>query len=256
MRYIFEDDNRDIFSKMFQKAFSEETLKNITYAQGNSKIQSVVEDMLMKTSEDIIVYMDLIPDNKCTVMLYRDLRRISMRNKYRVIVLPMICMEKTIVKLLRSYRVINDEYETNIVENILDWRKSRIITTEQDKEFVRNFEKYCKLVIMKLPYDCAKKGSVHDKSIKYKFYTDDCKCGHSVNTCIDALLGDKVRDLLFLMPCFPRVDTSKTQMLAESIGRVDLWDIHRKLVDRYNEAAKRYYEQHLIDNDMSVKYIK
>lgn len=32
MRYIFEDDSRDIFSRMFQKAFSEETLKNITYA--------------------------------------------------------------------------------------------------------------------------------------------------------------------------------------------------------------------------------
>lgn len=94
MRFIFEDDGRDIFSKMFQMAFDKEALKTLTYAQGNSKIQRIVENILKETSEDIIVYMDLIPDNKYTMMLYNDLRRLSMKNGCRVIVLPMICMEK------------------------------------------------------------------------------------------------------------------------------------------------------------------
>lgn len=163
---------------------------------------------------------------------------------------------KNIIKLLHSYRVINNEYETNIAENILDWHKSKIIVTEQDKEFVRNFEKYCKFVIMKLPYDCAKKGKIYKEDARYKFYTDDCKCNYSVNTCIDAILGNKVRDLLFLMPCFPHVDHSKTQMLTESVSKLDLWAIHKRLVDKYNEAAKRYYEQGITDKDMSIKYIK
>lgn len=81
-------------AKCFRWHLIKGALKTLTYAQGNSKIQRVVEDMLIKTSEDIIVYMDLIPDNKYTVMLYKDLRRLSVKNGYRVIVLPMICMEK------------------------------------------------------------------------------------------------------------------------------------------------------------------
>lgn len=82
MIWVFEDKSDDLLSILFQNAYS---CNNFVYAEGNGKLVKTIENLLDKTSESIIVFLDVVPDNLNSVRIYRSLRKLSRKNNDRCV---------------------------------------------------------------------------------------------------------------------------------------------------------------------------
>lgn len=76
MKYIFEDNGKDVFSTLFKCSYPKNIRSKFIYAKGAAKIKSLAEPLLM-TGEYVIVFMDLVPDNKELFRIYDKLCRLS-----------------------------------------------------------------------------------------------------------------------------------------------------------------------------------
>lgn len=101
MIFVFEDNEEDIISKFFRKAYPVQFTDSFVYAKGNGNIKNIVSDLLKISTENIVVYMDMIPGNKETAKIYKSLRDMSFKSQYRLVVLPVVCMEYYLVKSLK-----------------------------------------------------------------------------------------------------------------------------------------------------------
>ena len=80
MIFVFEDEETDLLSKLFVSAYSN---CSFYYVKGNGNISNKVKKLLNESDETIMVFLDTIPDNKDTIDIYNDLKRLSRRNPRR-----------------------------------------------------------------------------------------------------------------------------------------------------------------------------
>ncbi len=106
MIVIFEDKMDDLLSNLFRSAYSN---CSFIYSNGNGNLETLVRHYLDSSDEFIMVYLDTIPDNKDTINIYKTLARISRRNNFRVIVMPIVCAEYYFISSL-SYEVYNNYF--------------------------------------------------------------------------------------------------------------------------------------------------
>lgn len=242
MIVVFEDDERDIMSRFFQQAYPKTISQNFIYARGNGKIEEIVNNKLQQTTENIVVYLDTIPGNKCTQKIYTKLCGISRKSNYRVIVLPVICMEYYMVRFLQQSQVMIDHTGVNICINKDIYFSSPLIKTTDDKEFVKNFEKYCKLILKKNVKECALHGEIQNIQKKYQYYLGDCYCPYKQKDCHEEMIKEKLGEFLSQFDCVPSGVSNVGKRKIKTINLNKIWDIHRKLVNEYN-AMVEYYKQ-------------
>lgn len=246
-KYIFEDKKDDPLSILFQTSYDAEFVNShFIYSEGNGKIIKNLDELLKSGEDDIFVIMDLIPDNKETCKIYNMILTRQKRNP-RIIILPIPCAEYYIIALLYNTGVLKWSDEVANILNRGTLFNTKLIKTEEDRQFTRNFEKLCKLVLNTLPPDCAKnikvikEGTTSRRNTSYKiFYSKDCKCGTDDNTCTQITLISKSETLLSLYECFP---SNSCIDRVNKLGYADIYHIHCELVDKYNEAVKRYSEE-------------
>ena len=239
MIFVFEDNEEDIISRFFRKAYPENIANKFVYAKGNGNIKRIAQNLLLSTDDEIVVYLDTIPGNKETAKIYKALRDISIKSNYRLIVLPLVCMEYYLIKALKDSQVMLNHTGVDICINKDLYFSSPLIATQEDKAFVKNFEKYCKLILIKNLKECASHSGKTIVDCYGEYYLNDCLCNYKDSVCMPEKLLNKLTSFLTQFDCVPEGSIISN---GKKISVNDLWDIHRKLVQLYNHMIEHYID--------------
>lgn len=245
MIYIFEDMKDDILSKFFREAYPKVISEKFVYTNGNGGIFDTVKKLIIETQETIVVFLDFYPTNDSIVRIYRKLRKESINNGNRIVVLPIVCAEFYILKLLDNNNMITDKAKAKIAFDfdLYDKVLQSNAFDAQDRKFCTTFEKYCKIVTMKWVKECARTNSTQE------YYTENCIC-NTLNdgSCKSCELTQKAMDYISQYPCVPAGSyTNDNRHLTID----EIWDIHRQLVEMFNKIVDK-----LQPIDRSRKYKK
>lgn len=247
MIYVFEDKKDDLLSKLFCKLYDSCIF---VYADGNGNLVRIVEDLLISSDDNILVYMDLIPDNINTVSIYKSLKRISRKNDFRLVVMPIVCAEYYFIKSLPEYLFLSDKGLKECINK--EYYKDSELIEDSDRKCVKNFEKYCKLILLKNVVDCVRH-SRKDNSKYGCYYEEDCLCDGCYDFCKVYTAIEKAADYVYQYPVFP--DTN----LIDNCNKINidsLWEIHRGLVDDYNLMVDNFMLKDKRYTYTKIHYIK
>lgn len=221
MKYLFEDKEDDNLSVLFRQSLPENLQKMIEYSNGNGYLVSKSEELL-KTGEMVVVILDTVPANKSIRDIYISLRRLSKQYEYRLAVWNIICAEYYFIKCFgksSDLSAFENDIDFEIVVDVLPYKGSKIIQTEDDKAFTKTFEKFCKLYIMKNGGQC-----IYPESY---FFENDCICD---TECIKETLVNKSE----------AYRKAYGFLFIENDDIDVIWNIHRQLLQITNRAIEKY----------------
>lgn len=250
--YIFEDSGVDVLSKLFQSGYRS-VPDNFHWVDGASNIFTVIEEF--KKDVLYVVYLDLVPDNPHTVMTYNKLKKLVVEHGYKIIVFPSPCAEFYVVKLLQQLNLLPDAEPVRTVLSRSVYYDSSLIETADDMKFARTYERFCKLLLYKLPYGCA---STSSDTIAHPqgrlFYKVDCACTGCDKIAQPLSLQQKGIKLVRLYECPPRGSLIGNVRI---VGPDEAYTIHMAMVDQYNAAVQLYKDYFAkIPNSASGKKCK
>lgn len=249
MKYIFEDDERDILSIFFRQAYPTTQSSNFIYARGNCNLEDKIKNELENNNEHILVFMDMVPGNRELIKCYNKYKKLSRDNNFRVIVLPIICAEYYLIKALKDTPALSNSCGVDICINKEVYFNSPVITDARDRNYCKNFEKYCKLILMKNTKYCATHSGKTTNEFYGAYYTKDCICKFKDAACKkEHTVLEKAINYIKQYPCIPCGSYLKNVITLYSD---DLWNVHRQLVNDYNIMTGRYK---LIDKNNIMKY--
>lgn len=263
MKFIFEDDPEDIISQFFMSAYPKDVAKKFIYAVGNAKIEHTIKKELNEESqEEIVVFLDMTPDNLHTIDIYRKLRILSINYSYKVIVLPLMCSEYYLIKSLYESTpwVIVDDTGIEICVNKDVWRKSDLLRSSRDIEFCSNFEKYCKLILIKSVLNCARHTGKYRGNRIGTYTKKEYESWYGMYYRIDCAAHcnkkqlDKAKSFLQQYPCVPAGSICNSMYRELDIDSI--WEIHRRLVAEFNDLVAKYYSEGGIDKRKEILKIK
>ena len=245
MKFIFEDNENDLISQ-FLISMCPEQASNFIFACGNTYEADIVTDLLNDSAESIICFLDTIPGNSCILRIYNDLLRLSKSSNRKMIVLPIVCMEYYVIKFLAGSQTVLSTDDLNICLEKDFYLNSPLLVSDADVQFCKNFEKYCKLVLIKSFKDCARHSGKQTNSLYGKYYFENCRCSLSSSNCLSEILNLKYNRFWEQFPCILNdphldLDTSYDYFLH----------LHRSLVCAYNEMVDHYKA---VDTRQFVKY--
>lgn len=167
--------------------------------------------------------------------------------------MPIVCAEYYFIRSLRREYFIDDT-GVDVCINKMFWKNSALVS-DSDRKFVKNFEKYCKLILFKSVKDCIKHTRYEDNhnSLYGFYYKKDCLCDSSDSVCIGKSLADKSSDYVHEYPIFP---AENLLWEYEFCDAERLWDIHRKLVDEFNDFVDDYISKDSDGSYSKIAYIK
>ena len=74
MKILFEDNREDILYRLLLSAYNEDVSSKFIFARGNGNIIRIVNEIMDNTSEEICVYLDLVPGNSSALEIYIKLK--------------------------------------------------------------------------------------------------------------------------------------------------------------------------------------
>lgn len=77
-----------------------QTTGKVFYTSGNRYILTKLDELLAAnhTDEEVVIFLDVVPDNKNTVMLYNQINKTYKQKFSKLIVLPIPCIEFYYIK--------------------------------------------------------------------------------------------------------------------------------------------------------------
>lgn len=231
IRFLTEDKSDYPLVYLFNKAYGDDVLY---CSDSNTRLYKKAKS-LAKDGSQVIVYMDMVPDNEFLVGLYRRVFSLYSKDNLDVVIMPIVCAEYLFIRSVVG--VAGTVSSTVCLDEILikspTYRSSALAASHIDDEHF-NFEKFCKAFCKEcLSLDCcAIDLSNSDVCHERRYFKGDCLCS-SCQTRMS--LRDKSIRFLGEYPVVP------------SAGRFDVgeisWgtviDISRSLVDEYNKWAIR-----------------
>lgn len=206
MIYLFEDKSETLLPTLFRRAYPEDVSAEFVYSRGNAKLLSTASKLLSENEgERVLVFIDIAPDNQWTVSLYNELCAEFTPSNRRLLTIPIINSEYYFIRTIAKSHLVLDEEALRICLGIHPWRNARLVESSTDKQFCRNFEKFCKLFLLKAVKDCAKTTPFPDNSnLLYKvYYEKDCLCTYAESYCKFLSGVDKACSFVREFPCFP-----------------------------------------------------
>lgn len=220
MKILFEDKKDDVLSELFRESLPKEIQERIEYANGNGNLIRKAQELL-QSGGNVLVILDTVPSNKSIRDIYISLRRLSRQNEYRLIVWNIICAEYYFIKAFGSINRIKAFLDSKDLEIVLERKPfggASIIQTEEDRIFTKNFEKFCKLYILKNGADCVNQSEL--------FFAKDCICQdgcESLSLIEKSTMYRAAYQVLF--------EVSSPEMLRAT---------HRKLLEEANQMIQLY----------------
>lgn len=246
--YIFEDCQDNTLCQLFNMAYSDEVQAKFLYANGNGNLKKLVTEILNNSEEELYVFMDMVPDNYDIVKIYRKLAKLSQKNNYKVMVLPIICREYYAIKAFKDLELFKENKNIDICLNKLDYTDvvGEDIYGNALKNSV-NFENFCKNVLASIGKTCLALPRYLNEDAGW-FYKSNCPC--AIDSCVSLSLSDKVEDNIRAFQYIPRDSYYGTGSVYEF---EEAWCIHRRLVDDYNEWVRKYNRS---NESYIINYIK
>jgi hypothetical protein len=263
MIFIFEDYVEDWMSKFFRKAYSsieytdvyapdfdsivEIADELVIYANGSGNIKETLKRIETLTNEDVVVYLDTVPDNKQTIASFKRLKDVGMNIKNNVTVLPILCSEYNLLKSLPNY-VLKSNKCLDLCINRLPWDIKKIndqnhlskykealedFITGKNKNIIKSFEKYSKLVLTNCVIDCATDNE--DVVDNLKYYNVSFLCLDSDFDCKSMKLEKKAIEYVKEWKYFPLHG-----YLGERSDRMSLIDARDYFIKSFNEMSNIY----------------
>lgn len=213
MKIIFEDSNNAPSSVLLRNCFLGDS---IIFSEGCHNIPEYIERYI--ESDDIVTFVDLVPDNMSTINFYNDLvseyRDFIERN--RLMICPILCIEYIILKMLLTYGYLTDTIVVDAVA--LDFRSNSIKDLlARDKNASKTMEKLMKSILVDISSKSGKR--CLRNSFKYSnidgvmtrkmdsrfgiFYENDCLCNiYRCSLGIRNTLKVKAEELYVSLPVF------------------------------------------------------
>ena len=242
IRVIFEDHERSNIAKLFRESFDREFSDSFIYARGCGEIKKRIEECL---AEDcfIIVYLDVVVDNRDTVKTYRTLRA-NFGKTHRVMILPILCAEHRMLHSIadRVYLIQNEREIRAALDMDPEYQNEKI--AQDNKIYCKTLERFCKLVLKKAVIDCVKDTPGADgsrvNSLYGYYYSLDCSC-NAGNCDIDNVpLKQKSKELVRMYPAGSGMIFANISL--DDSDRKELYEIHKGLIKQYNEKAEEFRE--------------
>lgn len=199
----------------------------------------------------VIVFLDMVPANKNIDEIYTELRVLSKRTtEFKVIVIPVISSEFLFIKSLQVLSkstgkklICRDKDTYGLVDKLLNKQPFYDIeSVREDPKFNKRFrhlEKLSKYVLENFVIECAEHNKKHKLNLLYnQYYNSACPCEFTTGVCgnTQALcLKEKAQTFVRQFPCYPLLDSYKPKLSID-----DLWKIHRKAVDEFNELNEKF----------------
>ena len=189
---IFEDNKDAALSLFFQKAYPDNIASSFIYANGNGNLIAVAKEYLEKTNDMIGIFLDCVPGNNNIGRIYERLRFLSVQNHYRLLIFPVICTEYYFLDSLVSLGIIK---RTNDIELCLSrglFQNADLMKNGMFKNKTRNFEKYCKNLIIYSGLPCMP---------EKKYCNIACICKENLPDCPSITVEKKKFKFCFKISC-------------------------------------------------------
>lgn len=210
-----------------------------TETKNSTNVELMRKLVKLYTNIEIYVFLDLVPDNPFTVKSYEKLLKLKRRG-CNILVFPIPCSEYYMLKTLCSLHMEGLNQDIITVLNREVYYNSNLFELELSKEYITNFEKYCKVVFGSISKICARKSNNADRehnNLKGRFYRVNCE---DCKECdFGETLQNKAEELLHRFPCIP-IGANITKFHRRVLSRNEMVEIHRQLVDEYNATVERY----------------
>lgn len=232
-RYLSEDSAGSPFSQLFNAVYGCTVLECVW----SSFLLRKYARRYASSGDDVIVYLDLVPDNSRLISVYRSLMDLT-KDDLRVAVLPIVCAEYAFIRSIVGVpgTIASDEVLHEILTKSLDYSKSSFAKRHSQK-WLRSFETFCKLFCAKcLNERCC---SVDSNACASKpYFSGDCNCSDCSTRL--TLLEKSVAYLgqLHIVP-------SCSGVTSGSLSWDDVLECSRKLCIEYNQWAIHYGKEPL-----------
>lgn len=226
--YIFEDHENDGLSHLFRTLYPIEVQKQFIYARGCGRLDAKLTECLNNDDyTKVVIFMDAVPGNNNTWKKYNVLKRMAKHSSKQVHVIPLPCSEYYFIKAFHDTPINKMPSVTEACLGFKPFFDSEVVTTDEDKEYCKYFERYCKLVQKKAFYSCANTVGEHGRY----FYLNDC------NDAVSLLLREKAYKYIQAYPCIPK---GAVQGPDADIDKIvyDLTTLHNRLCDILKEVDK------------------
>ena len=255
MKYIFEDSKESPLSELFTYTFKKEVFDDIIFTDGNSNIVKYVENALKDYPDEIlVVFLDLVPAHSGIWAIYDILSSISIENNYKVIVIPIVCFEYYFIKSVENDGLFYDKESLDICCNKKPFFNAPIIMSESHRRYCTTFERYCKAMFRRRLAMCIRSDEYLPNNSRQDYYNNyfyvDCNSSEGFYFCKEKPLIEKSERYLKEFPCIPEGSSIDTMV---EISNDEVWVLHRRLVDEFNEWVDILKEAEL-DNSKKVLY--
>lgn len=228
MRYLFEDKKDDDLCKLFRAAYPSSVSDSFDFLDGNGNLEHNTLEIMNNSDDIVFIFMDFVPANRNIKTIYNNLCRIGRKYRGRVIVLPIVCFEYYFICYL--LKICFPVLRRDIIESCVRkefYLNSDLMSDERSKSYVRNFERFCKVVLVNesVLISCLRK-----EIDKVKFFNVDCICDTALEKCQSLSLRDKAIGFLREFPCFP----SGSYLNETVLNMEDIKLVHRQLIDEFN----------------------
>jgi hypothetical protein len=254
MKYLFEDREDDVLSVLYRNAYPVSVTRDFVYSNGSGNLYGIAESISKSyASENILVFLDVVPDNRETMKTYSKLSGLYSNSGGRVITMPIICTEHYFIKSIQGSSVIKDTTGLDACCEVLPWRESGMLVTDNDRKKAKNFERFCKLFLIKALKDCAKHSrDVNKSNAEYGYYyTLDCLCEGNKDWCVSDLLIDKAIRFVHQFPCYPLGDLGSPSRTL--LDRDKLLDLNEILCTWHNAKIQEFGTQNICETLTSLK---
>lgn len=242
IKVIFEDHKQSNIAKLFRASFNRKSSGAFIYARGCGEIKRRIEECLAEECY-IIVYLDVVVDNRDTVKTYRTLR-VSFGKMHRVLILPILCAEHRMLHSIadREYLIQNEKEIRAALDMDPGYQNEKIAL--DNKKYCKTFERFCKLVLKKDVIDCVKDTPGADgsrtNSLYGFYYSLDCSCNAGDCGIDKVSLKQKSRELVRNYPAGS--ETLFENISIEDSDKNKLYEIHKGLIKEYNDKAEEFRE--------------
>lgn len=227
MVMLFEDRDTSGISKLLKYAYSEDKhlYNKILFSGGNKVITKYLESL---KDENVIVYIDVMPDKVSTVNAYNEcidwINQNNCNKNMRVVLIP--CIEYYVIKMFLD----RNRQEVNTVIEFGNYTKVKTSAASKDL-CTTDFENYCKSVLDNYNSCFKSKG---------KFYIFDCICnkGNFISSCYAITRFEKAWKLVTSLPIFMHSDNNTVPTERASIEDVVI--ASRKLYYAIGEVYKGF----------------
>lgn len=239
IRFLVEDKSDSPFVKLFNLAYGD-TADVLYCSATNTKLKRMARK-LAQGGNTVIVYMDMVPDNKDLFTLYSKLFELYSDEGLDVIIMPIVCAE---YQFIRSVVGLNGPiFSTVGLKEILtkspDYKSSPLVQGHSADRY-KTFEKFCKLFCdCSLSRGCCSVDAKSSgRSVSKPYFSANCydrthDCCKICNTSLS--LFEKAQRYVAQYPVIPYIGSTLNNGSVLSMNGII--QVSRRLVNEYNQMA-------------------